>query len=401
VWELDDTVTATRIAEAVSRGDLDAATANQIARKEYRTEYRQAVVQAADDDVVNAEQIGSVVQRTEFLEQTKAANARQLISVAGSQGIKLIDDLDDAALRQLTDFQPGAADASRLERVIDTVEGLEDTRQTRALQLISDASDGAGIKLIDDIDQDSLNRLLDYDGAAQAGMRAELADQYNADSINIDQIEQFSRNLEDLRGEVDGVESVIADDIAGGGPTNVKGALYEFRVANEYVGSIQNVRQIGRTFDLPDLNDLSDSQIDQLIEELDFRDATDRADKVATIEDALTEGELDVVLTDGKYLEAKSTTDTVEYPDLLAKSIKYKTLQLTDDIGPNSEIEVVAPDGAFTTKSGNPNKPARFIENSDGITKGNLESLADSTSSSIRLVASHTFRNQAAQSITG
>ena len=170
VWDLNDKDLARSISRAVNRGDLEKATANKIATNEYRNGYRESIVDAANGNAVDADQIDSVVRQTEFLEPTKAANARQLISVSGSQGIKLIDDLDDAALRQLTDFQPNAVDTSRIERVVDRLSGSPDLRPGIA-QLVAD-SGTAGFQLVDELGDTELRRFLEIDDST---VRAQLA----------------------------------------------------------------------------------------------------------------------------------------------------------------------------------------------------------------------------------
>jgi hypothetical protein len=383
-------VTATRIAEVVSRGDLDAATANQIARKEYRTEYRQAVVQAADDDVVNVEQIGSVVQRTEFLEQTKAANARQLISVAGSQGIKLIDDLDDAVLRQLTDFQPNAVDASRLQRVVDSVEGLEDTRQKRAIQLISDASDNAGITLIDEIDDSSLTALLDYDGASAPAVRQRTAEYTAKGFISADEAGRFARDLQRVSEEgVDGVtgpDGAVADDflpssssvaVSSGTWQNAKGAVFEVRTVVNRIERGLSVRKVGKEFELPaysKFTDLSDEKINEIIDSIPWQEGTTRQKKLTTIKSVLSRSqnpgskpELDLYMANGDYIEVKhkpksGLKGTEDINDIQQKAIRYRVGQAFDRID-EGDIKLQL---SKTTELGD--NLQSLIEDTEGIT---------------------------------
>ncbi|WP_265109403.1 vWA domain-containing protein [Halosolutus halophilus] len=271
-----------------------------------------------------------------------------------------------------------AVSYSQIDRAVRKVDELDGVHRQRTKELIADAP-GAGVKFVDEIDANTIRRLTDYDGDSAAGMRESLARHYSSGTVTDDQIDAFGRNLNDLHGNVDGVEGVIAKDIAPPSSTNnVRGALYEFRVANEYVDNPNNVRYIGKEYDGIDATELTDDQFDRIIDEISFADADTRAERLRIIDNALGGGpELDVVKTNGKYLEAKSSTGAVRYRDIREKIIRYKAQQAKGNIDPSAQMEVVAPDGAFTKQNGGLNKIGKLIEETDGVTKGTLDSLGE------------------------
>ena len=121
--------------------------------------YKQAVVDAADGNTLDADQIADAVRRIDGLQATKAANAQQLIAASGSQGIRLIDDLDEQTLRRLTAFDANSLETDKVASAVETIEELSGTQVTRGRRLLADA-DEDGFRLVADADSDTVDDVL-------------------------------------------------------------------------------------------------------------------------------------------------------------------------------------------------------------------------------------------------
>ncbi|WP_336331209.1 hypothetical protein [Haloarcula sp. CGMCC 1.2071] len=337
--------------------------------------------EAARADLYKAWKNGDNVRASDVAEASSADPQTVRLIADGSGDV---DDAYDRAVIQAANSDSVASN-KQLKRVVRKVDDLDGTRQRRAKQLIAE-TDGAGVKLVDELDDNALNNLLDYDGESARGMRKRITELYDNGDIRKNQIETFGRDLESLReADVDGVEHVISEDIVTNGEAgNVEGAMYEFRVANERVDNLNNIDEIGREIDTVDYSDLSDDQIDQLIKEIHFPDADTRAAKERIIKDAVSPDpdgtpktmEVDVLKKNGDYVEAKAK-DRISWTDIRSKTIRYKANQLNGNIEPNDGImKVVGRPSRFSDgRPGGPdlNKVGRVIQNTRGLEKATLQ----------------------------
>ncbi|WP_159076951.1 hypothetical protein [Halococcoides cellulosivorans] len=351
---------------------------------------------AYDSGDIDSDELATALRRYDDLDRPGKQAADEMIAATGDDAVGVLAKSDGPAKELVTDggtdidYRTAVARAAdsdeidsykQLDRAVQKVESLDGAQNRRARQLIADA-DGSGAKLIDELDDRALGQLLDYDGAGADGMRRTLAREYANGDIESDEIELFSQDLADLRdADVDGVEHVIADDIADSTTNNVRGAMYEFHVANGYVDDIGDVAEIGWTRQTVRFDELNSDQVDQIIKEMDFADAGSRADKEDLIREALnpdnlgrdsSNTELDVLKRNDEYIEAKS--GAVEYPDIQAKIIRYISHQLEGDLDSTDTMTVVAKDsGEFVNSDGELNKVGRLIENTRGVSWDTLE----------------------------
>jgi hypothetical protein len=297
-------------------------------------------------------------------------------TVAALVGGRNPDKAYQQAILRIASDDDGPSDEV-IERVVREVDSQNGVIRLHAEELVTDTG-GVGIEFIDEFETETLYPLFDYIGDGDAGMRRSLAELYQSNEISHSEVVRFSSDLETLReNDVDGVEHVIEDDIADvSDKNNVRGAMYEFRVANGYVEDVDDLAEIGWTRETVRFDELSSDQVDQIIKEIDFANAASREDKVDIIQDALnpdsigrdsSKTELDILRQGDEYVEAKS--GDVEYPDILDKIIRYKAHQLEGDLDSTDTMIVIAKDRQefIDGNAGGPNKVAHLIENTRGV----------------------------------
>ncbi|MFC7072618.1 hypothetical protein ACFQJ7_17185 [Halovenus rubra] len=145
--------------------------------------FRQAVYRAADGDTIDSyDQIDQAIQKTGKLDSAKKTRAKQLVIETDGEGLKLIGELDDTAVKKLTridgsdadtfrqslvrQYAEGAVDAADIQQTIQQVRELDSAKQQRAMQLVEETPDAGGIQLLDELDTDNLGSLLSSCGSS-------------------------------------------------------------------------------------------------------------------------------------------------------------------------------------------------------------------------------------------
>lgn len=175
--------------------------------------------------------------------------ARRLLHEARTAGQKVrwarhADELSSQSARLVADggvdfrravyraAESDAVDYAQLDRALRRIDDLDGATQVRARQLVRDA-DGSGVRLIDDLDDASLQPVLDVDIERARQLRAAFADNYARGYATLDEVDEFARHSQNLKG-IDGLNSGPVDDFINAGSSgNVRGALDEVRRADE------------------------------------------------------------------------------------------------------------------------------------------------------------------------
>ncbi|SFR97794.1 hypothetical protein SAMN05216559_1915 [Halomicrobium zhouii] len=210
-----------------------------------------------------------------------------MIATIGDDGADLLANADGETVRILMDgsgdvdqsFRRAVARSAdgdsidsytQLDRAVEKVDDLDGTRQRRAKQLVAE-TDGAGVKLVDELDDDGLRRVLDLEIDSADRFRTAAARKVDAGHADADDVDKFAKHADNLEG-VDGLNSGPFDDfVEAGDPGNVQGALREVRRADE-IGS-ENIRRMS----------------------LELKDGKQ------------VKGELDIQLKSGRIIESKSS----------------------------------------------------------------------------------------------
>ncbi len=174
---------------AIRRGvvseELDTQTLHKLSKgtDEIDESYRQAVFRGGDG-AVRTRDINRGVRRIDNLEGVNAQRAKQLVIETDGQALRLLSELDDSAVRQLTDIEgpdastfrqslvrqhaEGAVDAADIQQTIQKVENLDGDAQVQAMQFISESPDGSSVQLLTDFDQEIVSDFFSI-GCAVAG----------------------------------------------------------------------------------------------------------------------------------------------------------------------------------------------------------------------------------------
>ncbi|QSG07525.1 hypothetical protein HSR122_0103 [Halapricum desulfuricans] len=193
---------------------------------------------------------------------------------ADSEAIDSFDQIDDAV------------------RKIDELDG---PANRRAKLLVYD-TDGAGVKLVDELDDSTLRTVLDMDIDRARELRSAFARQYDQGNADLTQIENFAKHTDNLEG-IDGLNNGPVDDfMQAGGSGNVRGALDEVRRADD-IGA-ENIERMS----------------------LEVYDGKERV------------GELDIQVESGKIVESKGSFGYTEEGISNELRKKLRTMRVHEDV---------------------------------------------------------------------
>jgi len=357
-----------------------------------------ALIEAELSDEVSSEEINDAIRRINSVDTSeKRQLANDTITEAPVAAVKFItgieeDDDLEAVLAQ-------ADSAAQLSYFVENADGnaavlvntVEDT------EYYNNIFRGAS-KFRSSSDAD-LSVFMAFETGNDAAIKASVLrsvgdERGRADDITPERATQFSRDVQDLstNGDVENLEDVLNDDMTAsdgavnGDPSGVKGAMYEVRLARDRIEDPDiNSIEMAKEIETPQYSDLTEDEISTLIQEIDFEKGTrgfgepTRSGKEEIIRNALADGgdeysEFDVFTGSDEYIEAKNVDDMGRVlDDLLNKTIRYKAHQMVGDVRSSGEIEVVGRPGKFEKSNGGLRKVGKFIENSEGITKDELE----------------------------
>jgi len=175
---------------------------------------------------------------------------KNLARQTGADAVEVLAKSDGPARRVAADggvdngFRIGIARAAdsgaidsfdQIDDAVRKIEDLDGPANRQAKLLVYD-TDGAGVKLVDELDDETLQTVLDVDIDRARELRAAFARNYRHGHASVDDIEEFARYVDDLEG-IDGLNSgPVADAIEANDPGNFKGALLEVRVADDIGG---------------------------------------------------------------------------------------------------------------------------------------------------------------------
>ena len=131
-----------------------------------------------------------------------------------------------------------AADSKAVDsfdQIDDAVRKIEDLDgpANRRAKLLVYHTDGAGVKLVDELDDSTLQTILAVDIDRARELRAAFAKNYRHGHASRDDIEEFARHVDNLEG-IEGLNSgPVGDFIQAGDSGNIRGALDEVRRADD------------------------------------------------------------------------------------------------------------------------------------------------------------------------
>ncbi|WP_158057963.1 hypothetical protein [Halorussus halophilus] len=270
-------------------------------------QYEDAVIDAD----VDAEQFDARLERLDVNE----GSSKRVYAQTGRYGVEMASSLDDRAFKQFhqldADSQRALVNAWRsdnvdvstgdVELVVRRLDSLDLSERKAANQLLAD-TDGTGAKLIEELDQTSLEQLLRLDTAHSPEAREVLADRVADGQMTADEVGQFANDATEVKDE-DGFENVIQDIATQGVNGDVDGPIYETRVAAEYgservrlmshdVGSEGEIGELDIVLENGDVIEVKNSEWSQLGRS-QFDDVDNKVDAVTAYKNSNSKRTLD------------------------------------------------------------------------------------------------------------
>ena len=193
--------------------DVDSDAAQTLVEIENPVVQRQFVQTYKTTDV-DGEAVARALNRRDSLgTQTQRREITELWESSGHDGIEFTATADAGTVRVIADgsgsvddsFDRAVARAAngdtiesydQLDRAVRKIDDLDGTQQRRAKQLIAD-TDGAGIKLVDEVNENVLRPVVNYDGSAGRRVRQRVARQYEQGDLDEADIDNFGRLIQD------------------------------------------------------------------------------------------------------------------------------------------------------------------------------------------------------------
>ena len=118
----------------------------------------------------------------------------------------------------------------QIDNAVRKIDELDGAANRQARELIEE-TDGVGLKFVDELDDSSLQKVMDLDIDRADELRTAFAQYYDQGYADLDEIESFARHTDSLEG-IDGLNSGPVDDFIADAD-QVPGALHEVDVADD------------------------------------------------------------------------------------------------------------------------------------------------------------------------